>query len=119
MKRLDFIAIGGGSAGVAMFGSIPEKDAAGGPIGWRVGAVEYLATSNNWNIEAQVLCADLDVLLFEASTTTRSASSKDLRKASLCTPMRMVFERGSTTATMRRSRCSARRAASVLAIAVG
>ena len=53
------------------------------------------------------------------STNTRSAAANEPCSVSRCTPMRIVFERGSMTATMRCCGARLRKPCSVVAIAVG
>ena len=53
------------------------------------------------------------------STNTRSAAANEPCSVSRCTPMRIVFERGSMTATIRCCGARLRRPCSVVAIAVG
>jgi hypothetical protein len=60
--------IGGAADGVGVHRSAPMLDAFDAPIGWRLGAYEFVDTAGNWSLRGHVLCADLDVFLFHAST---------------------------------------------------
>lgn len=61
--------IGGATAGISFYQSAPDDlGAPGFPLGWQFGAIETVATDSNWSLRGQVLCADLDALLFQAAT---------------------------------------------------
>ena len=63
--------------------------------------------------------ADRSVRAPPEEKTSLAAPPRDAASSSLCTPSFMVLERGSITATIRRSGFCARKAASVVVIAVG